>query len=126
MNKVEFERKEAFYDFDFTEEADVYTLLLTFLFKGKDNDRKNSLQKAIACCRMGAVIFSNDGSQRVIGRDYNGLVFDNLLEEMTVKRHKDAGGQLGTSKSRDELDLGGESFFAPLFATLDESALPLV
>ena len=44
---------------------------------------------------------------------------------MAVTRHLDSGGQLGTSKGRDELDLGGQSFFAPLMATVDETTIPL-
>lgn len=125
MNKVTFERKEAFYEFTYTRDTDVYELLLTLLFKAKDIARRNSLQKAIACCNIGVHIYGNSGEQRVIAQDWNGNQFDNILEQLSVTRHLDASGQLGQSKARDELDLGGQSFYAPLFANVDEAALPL-
>lgn len=125
MNKLTFERKNAFYDFTYTGDADVYEILVTMFFKAKDNDRKNKLQQAIACCDIGIHIYGNDGTQRVIGIDYNGVTMEQILEPLSVTRHLDSGGQLGTSRARDELDLGGESFFAPLFADVDEASLPL-
>lgn len=125
MNKLTFERKEAFYDFTFTRDADIYELLITLMFKAKDVARRNSLQSAIACCDVGLHIYTNDGTQRVVGIDWNGEMFDSIPEKLAVTRHLDSSGQLGSSRARDELDLGGESFFAPLFADVEESALPL-
>ena len=125
MNKLTFERKQAFYDFTYTSDTDVYTLLITMFFKAKDSARRLKLQQAIACCDIGIHIYSNDGTQRVVGIDYNGDVIEQQLEALRVTRHLDSGGQLGTSKARDEMDLGGEAFFAPLFATVPEANLPL-
>lgn len=125
MNKLSFERKEAFYDFTYTADTDVYTLLITMLFKAKDEARRNSLQSAIACCNVGIHIYSNDGTQRVVGIDWNGDTFDGILEQLRVSRHLDSSGQLGSSRARDEMDLGGESFFAPLFAQVPVASLPL-
>lgn len=123
--KWTFERKEAFYEFTYTAEQDFYTLLITLGFKGKDRSRRNGLQSSIACCDIVAVIFGNGGEQRIVGLDWNGDTFDPIVELLRVTRHNDAGGQLGSNRGRDELDLGGESFFAPLFANLTEADLPL-
>lgn len=124
--ELTFQRKSAFYDFTYTSEDDLYTILVQWIFKAKDNARRLALQQAISCCNLGLHIYSNDGTQRVIGPDYNGEVIDEMLEPLRVSRHLDSSGQLGTSKGRDELDLGGESFFAPLFADVAEADLPLV
>ena len=125
FNKVEFERKEAFYSFGYTDELDAYNLLITLGFKGKSLARRNSLQKAIGCCDVYVHIYGNDGTQRTVGSDYNGEVFDPIVDALHITRHDDAGGQLGTSRSTDSLDLGGEAFFAPMFANVPESAIPL-
>lgn len=125
MTKLTFERKEAFYDFTYTRDADVYELLITLMFKSKDIDRRNSLQSAIACCNVGLHIYDNSGVQRVVGQDWNGDSFNDILEELAIARHLDSSGQLGTSRARDEMDLGGQSFFAPLFADVLEADLPL-
>lgn len=125
MNKLTFERKNAFYDFTYTSDADTYEILITMFFKAKEAARRLKLQKAIACCDIGFHLYGNDGTQRVVGPDYNGLAIDQMLEPLRVTRHLDSGGQLGTSKGRDEVDLGGEAFYAPLFATVAEADLPL-
>lgn len=126
FNKVEFERKDAYYDFDFTEDTGVWSILMPMMFKGKSSDRRNKLQRAVQCCDIVAHIYDNIGNQRVIGIDYNGEVFDPIVKRLKVVRAKDASGQLGQSLARDEMDLGGESFFAPLFADVPVAELPLV
>jgi len=125
FTEIEGESKNSFYEFTYTSEQDFYQLLVTFLFKGKDRTRRNRLQKAIACCNVVIHIYGRSGEQRVIGVDYNGEVFDPIVEFARVTRHLDSGGQLGTSRSRDELDLGGQSFYAPLWANVAESDIPL-
>lgn len=124
-NKVEFEKKQSFYEFTYTSEDDFYTLLLTLGFDGKSSQRRLALQKAIQCCEIVAHVFGYSGEQRVIGADYNGEVVESIVELNHVGRHLDRGGQLGTSRAGDELDLTGESFFAPMFAQVDESTIPL-
>lgn len=125
FTKVEFDRKNAFYDVTFTEDADVYAQLITMFFDGKDRARRNSLQAATLCCDIVAHVYDNNGTQRVFGVDYNGTSFDKQLTSLKVGRHLDSSGQLGQSKARDELDLSGEAFFAPLFADVDEASIPV-
>jgi len=125
MYELTFEPKSAFYEFTFTRETDLYTILVQMFFKAKDNARRQALQAAIACCNVGMHIYANDGTQRVVAQDFDGNGFVNMLEPLAITRHLDGSGQLGTSRARDELDLGGEAFFAPLFANVDEANLPL-
>lgn len=125
MYPLTFEPKSAFYDFTYTADTDVYTILVQMIFKAKESDRRKKLQEAIACCNVGLHIYANDGTQRVIAQDFDGNGFIDMLESLQITRHLDSSGQLGSSKSRDELDLGGEGFFAPLFAQVDEANLPL-
>lgn len=125
FKKVEFEPKGSFYDNTYTKEAGVYTNLLTLLFSGKDVTRRNSLMEALQCCSIVIHVYGYDGKQRVFGVDWDGETFSVLPVPITVTRHLDSSGQLGSSPSRDEVDLGGESFYAPLFATVTEASLPL-
>ncbi len=125
MKQITFERKSAYYEFTYTDETGVYTDFLTFNFRGKDAARRNKLMSAIQCCNIGIHIYGNGGEQRVFGIDWNGEDFLGLLEQGRLLRHLDAGGQLGTSVARDEIDLGGESLFAPLFANVPFASLPL-
>ena len=124
FNKIEFERKQAFYDFTYTEDADVVALLVSLMFKGKNNARKNSLDKAIRSCSIIAHIYDENGKQRVIGVDYNGVEFSRIPEYLSVGRVLDSSGQRGSSRARDEMDLTGEADFLPLFATVTETDIP--
>lgn len=126
FNRLTFDLKTAFYDFTYTSETDLFNLLLTMNFKGQDNDRKNALMSALQCCDVIFHLFANDGTQRVVGKDYNGLGFRDLLTPLRITRLLDSSGQLSTSKARVEMDLGGEGFFAPLFSTMDVADIPLV
>ena len=126
FNRLTFQRKEAYYEFTYTGEQDFYQILVTMALKGKDRDRRNKLMSAIQCCNVYLHIYENNGGQRAVGVDYNGEVFRDLLDTLHISRHLDAGGQLGTSKGRDEVDFGGEAFFAPLFANVPVANIPLV
>lgn len=125
FTKVEFDRKNAFYDVTFTEDSDVYAQLITMFFDGKNRDRRNSLQSATLCCNIVAHVFDNTGSERIFGVDWNGTGFDKQLTSLKVGRHLDSSGQLGQSIARDELDLAGESFYPPLFGAVTESSIPV-
>lgn len=125
FTKVEFDRKNAFYDVTFTEDADVYAQIITMFFDGKDRARRNSLQAATLCCNIIAHVFDNNGNERIFGVDWNGDSFDKQLTSLKVGRHLDSSGQLGQSTARDELDLTGESFFAPLYGSVTEASIPV-
>lgn len=125
MSPLTFIRKSAYYEFTYEREADVYSILVQWIFKAKENSRRVSLQKAIACCNLGLHLYMNDNTQRVIGPDFNGESIEEMVEGLAVGRHLDASGQMGTSRARDEMDLIGESFYAPLFADVPKANLPL-
>lgn len=126
FNKLEFnDPKAAFYDFTFTKDADVYELLISLAFKGKQVDRRNKLQAALQCCDIFLHIYGQNGTQRAVGIDWNGVSFNNIVDSLSITRHLDRGGQLGSTKAGDELDFGGQGFFAPLFATVAEASIPL-
>lgn len=123
--RIDFEKKAGQYTSTFTEDADTYANLISMTFDGKDNPRKLAITQAIQCCDIVALVFGNNGEQRVFGVDYNGDRFDTIVSRLRVGRHLDASGLLGTDKARDEIDLTGESLFAPLFANVVEASLPL-
>ena len=126
FKQLEFNKKSAFYDFDFTDETSVWTQLLTFFFFGQDNALKNSIDKATGCCNIIFHIFTTDGKQRMVGAEWNGTSFEIQTEPLIVTRVKDSSGQRGSSKPRYEVDLGGESDCAPLYATVVEGDIPLL
>lgn len=125
FNKLEFERKDAFYDFTYTEESGVWTLNIPMIFRGKNLTQRNTLNLATLCCDIVAHIYDNSGIQRVVGIDYDGEVFDPIVSKLKVTRVLDSSGQLGQSDARDEMDLGGESFYSPLFANVPLADIPL-
>lgn len=125
FNKVEFERKQAFYDFTYTEDGDEVALLISMLFKGKDNARKNSLDEAVRACNIVAHVFDENGKERVVGVDWDGVTFKPIIDYLSVGRILDSSGQRGSSKARDEMDLTGAADFLPLFSTVGESSIPV-
>jgi len=126
FNRLEFEPEDSFYEFTYTEDVDMYEILVTMLFRGKNVGRRNVLAQALLCCDLFIHIFDYLGNQRVIGTDYNGVVFNRMPRRLRIGRHLDASGQLSQSKARDELDFTGRSFYAPMFAEVDEASIPLV
>lgn len=125
FSKLTFERKQGFYDFTFTEDADVYDQLITMIFEGKSAVNSLAFKKAIGCCKIVLHIIDNNCIERVVGVEWNGTSFQPQARTLRIVRHLDSSGQLGSSKSRDEIDLGGESLSPPLYATVTEANVPV-
>ena len=125
FERVDFERKTAYYTNTRTADTDVVSLLIAMTFKGKDNARKNSLDHAARSCNIVAHIFDENGKERVFGVDWDGVSFKRIVDFMTPGRILDDSGTRGSSKARDELDLTGEADFLPLFATVGEANIPV-
>lgn len=125
FKKLTFDRKLSFYNFTFTSDADLYALLVTIIFEGKSSSNRNAFTKAIGCCDIVLHIFDNNCLERVAGVEWNGTSFEPQIKKLQIVRHLDASGQFGTDKGRDELDLGGESLTAPLFADVTEPNIPV-
>lgn len=125
FNKVTFNRESAFFDSTFTEDTDVYTHLAQFIFDGLNNARLLSLKKAAKCCNVYMHLYLNNGLQVCMGIDYDGLTVEDPLKKLTVTRHLMSSGQLGSSKARDEMDIGGTSFEAPITATVTATDIPV-
>ncbi len=88
-NKVSFNKKSGFYNFDYTSETQVFTQLVQMFFFGKTNERKNALDAAIACCSVVAHLFGTDGQQRVPGVEWNGTGFEEQTEPLVITRISD-------------------------------------
>ena len=117
--------KDAYYEATFTSENDYWELLVAQIFEGKDVARTNAFNQAIQCCQLILHLFANNGKDRVFGVDWNGTSFQPTLEPLRVGRVLDAGGQIGSNKARDEMDLTGQSLFAPIHSTMAYANLPL-
>ena len=125
FKKLTFERKQGFYDFTFTEDADVYEILVTMIFEGKSAVNSKAFRNAIGCCKIVLHIIDNNCIERVVGVEWNGTGFTQQAKTLRIVRHLDSSGQLGSSKARDEVDIGGESLYPPLYATVTEANIPV-
>ena len=125
FKKVQFKRNAAYYEVTQTDEQDEANLLISLLWEGKDNARKNSFDNAFRVCNKVAHVFDYNGKERVFGVDFNGLEFLELNTPLHISRILDHSGQRGSSKARDEMDLGGAGDFLPLYATVGEANMPV-
>lgn len=122
---IQFNRKGGTYNFTWTQETQSYEQLIPFIFEGKTNTNRLAIQNAVSCCKIILHLFDNNGLERVIGIEWNGYKFVSQVVNLRVVRHLDASGNLSGEKGREELDLGGESTFPPLYATVGETNIPV-
>lgn len=122
---IKFNRKGGSYSFTWTAETQSYEQLIPLIFEGKDNANRLAIQSAASCCKIILHLFDNNGLERVVGIEWNGTKFIPQVVNLRVTRHLDASGNLSGEKGREELDLGGESTFAPLYATVTEANIPV-
>lgn len=125
FTQLEFKVEDSTYDFTFTEEADAYDQLIKFVFEGKSNAQTTAFRKAVGCCKIVLHIIDVNGLERVVGVEYNGTTFIKQLKTLRVVRHLDTSGQLGQSRARDEMDLGGKSVRPSLYATVGAANIPV-
>lgn len=125
FTQLEFKVEDSTYDFTFTEEADAYDQLIKFVFEGKSNAQTTAFRKAVGCCKMIIHLIDVNGLERVVGVEWNGTAFIKQLKTLRMVRHLDTSGQLGQSRARDEMDLGGKSVRPPLYATVGASNIPV-
>lgn len=125
FHKLTFDRKQGFYNFTYTSDTDVYAQLITMIFEGKSITNRNNLVKAVSCCNLLIHLIDNNCQERIVGIEWNGTSFEPQISKLKITRHLDASGQFGTDKARDELDLGGESLTAPLYANVGETNIPI-
>ena len=116
FKKIEFERKTPQYSFTYTNEQQFYAQVINMVLEGQSISQSTAIRKAIGCCNLVLHIIDNNGRHRVVGVEYTGSVFVKQLTGLRIGRHLDTSGQLSQTKSRDELDLTGESMRAPLYA----------
>lgn len=123
--EIEYERRTGQFDATFTGDQGYYDVLFQMIMLGKDRTRTNALKRLAVCCDLSIHLFLSDGSQRVIGIDYDGEVFDRPLDKFDVARHLDSAGAFDGDDARDEIDIQGQQEFAPLFASVPVSELVL-
>lgn len=122
---LSFKVEDSTYDFTFTEDADAYDQLIKFVFEGKSNAQTTAFRKAVGCCKMVLHLIDVNGLERVVGVEWNGTKFIPQLKTLRMVRHLDTSGQLGQSRARDEMDLGGKSIRPPLYATVGAANIPV-
>lgn len=125
FTQIQFNRKGGSYNFTYTSDTQSYAQLIPMIFEGKTNANKLAIQNAISCCKVILHLFDNNGLERVVGIEWNGTKFTTQVLKLKIVRHLDASGTLAGEKAREELDLGGESAYAPLYATVGEANMPV-
>ena len=125
FSKLTFERKQGQYEFNFTEDADVYEQAITLIFEGKGFATRNAFASAVNCCKLVAHIFDNNCQERIVGVEWDGVTFEPQIKTLRITGHLDASGETGSSKARDELILGGESVSPPLYGEVTEVNIPV-
>ena len=121
----EFEKNEAFYEFTYSRDSQTYAINIQMFLKSKDSDRTKSLNELIQCCDLVLHIYGYAGEQRVVGIDYDGNEFAVQWETLAVGEHVDRSGQPGSSSPGDQLSFSGQSFFAPIHASVTTANIPL-
>jgi len=116
--ELNFERKSGQFDSTFTRDTGAYDVVFQMIVEGKDRTRTNSLKRMAACCDLTLHFYMADGTQRVVGIDYDGAAFDRPLDKVQISRHLDSSGVFDGDESRDEIDFSGQFEFAPLHANV--------
>lgn len=124
FKKLTFDRKQGLYTFTYTEDTGVYEQVITTIFEGKAVEIRNAFAAAVGCCKLIVHLFDNNCLERVIGVEWDGATFEPQVKTLRITRHLDASGEFGSSKARDEMDFGGESITAPMFAEVGEDNMP--
>ena len=107
------------YDFVYTQDAAVYDIMINLIFEGKSSVTSLNFTKLITCCNLCLVIMTNNGLGRVVGKEWDGDAFDDLVDNLRLDRHGDFGGELGGDKARDEMDIKGGGLYAPVHHDID-------
>lgn len=124
--KVNTDPRNTFYNATYSNEAEVYDILLTGWFKTNTTAQRDSLFSMFGKCLVCHMILNNC-SERVIGVDLRGATaadFEVAPLPLQVLRHLDSSGQVGQSKARLEVDWGCEQWNPPIFSTVGESSIP--
>lgn len=122
-SKLSFDKKNAFYDFTYTEDDDVYVQLITIIFEGQSKELRNAFCHAVQCCDIILHIIDNNCLTRTVGLEWDGCNFTKQTKTLRIGRHLDSSGQLGDSKARNEIDFVGESICPPIYNTVAEADL---
>lgn len=125
FTRLEFKVEDSTYDFTFTEDTDSYDQVIKFVFEGKSSAQTLAFRKAVGCCKILLHVIDVNGLERVVGVEWTGTAFTKQLKTLRVIRHLDTSGQLGQSRARDEMDLGGKSVRPPLYATVTSALIPV-
>lgn len=126
FKKWEFNRKLGEFNSTYTEESGLYENLITLIFEGNDPATRLSFVKSVNCCDLIVQIFDWNCQSRIFGVSFDGSSFLEIdITPLKIVRHLDSSGAFGGDKTRNEIDLGGEAVYAPLFATMPEADVPV-
>lgn len=120
FSRLGFDIEGSFYESNQADEnSDVWTHIITTLFKGKSPEQTQALAKLSAQCGGLIVqVFTQSCQSRVFGIEWNDKAkqFDWYLEGMKKGRHVDTHGKFGQDdKPRDDFDFVGRSKYEAMW-----------
>jgi len=119
--------KTAQYNAEYSNETGVYTQLVNLIFIGKGAAQSAAIRAAVANCALVLVVYSNDCQSRVFGIEYDPVAESLIIQSLPleVSAHRDLSAVSGgADKSRDEVDMAGESFYEPPFTDVAIDEIP--
>ena len=113
------QKKTATYSSVWTEDTGYYTNIINAIFEGQDINLRKAICDALECCNIVVHMFTNDVcGELVFGVDWNGTEIELGGKSLRIIEHGVYGGVQGGDESRNELNIGGETECAPLFANV--------
>ena len=125
LKKMTFDRKNAFYEFTYTEDAGVYEQAIDINFEGKSKTNVLAFSKLVSCCDLIMLIYDNNCQARLVGPEWDGTTFERQVKTLRVGTHTDRSGQFGQSLAGDQVIFVGESTLPPGVWEVDETAIPV-
>ena len=121
--KMDFDRKSGIFNSTYTRDTGYFDTIFQMVMLGKDRVRTNAIKQYIVNCDLALHLYMNDGTQRVLGIDWDGEAFDKPILKFEVDRVLDTHGELEGDDPRDEIDFGGQLLYPALYANVPRAEL---
>jgi len=126
FKKVNLDQKLGEAEAVYSEADGFYKNTIKASFMGQSAANRKIFFDALGCRNLVVISVGNNGNMRIYGVDYDLTTLGKILTPLYIGTHGDYTGTLGgNAKSRDEITIEGESFTAPLFLNMLESAIPV-
>lgn len=116
--EVKFDRTVSTFNAERTRDNGYYEVLTSIQMEGNSASRSKTLKRYVECCNLQLHLYMANGTQRALGKDFDGEGFLDPVLKFEIERHRSDAGSFGGDASRDELDFSGRNEFDPLYANV--------